>query len=101
MAYTTNPHITNVRQQAVCSRGGRPPERLGHTGVHRSTVWRWLQLPGARDQRYKLVTRSKPVAWTRQTAQASLGGTYCSVETPTTALSLHYLVRAACGGYER
>lgn len=61
MAYTTNPHITNVRRQAVnlvLYQGWTTTKVARHIGVHRSTVWRWLRLPGASDQRFKLVTRS-------------------------------------------
>lgn len=74
MAYTTNPHITNVRREAVnlvLLQRWSTTKAARHVGVHRSTVWRWLHLPGAADQRFKLVTRSaRPHAHPRQLKQA-------------------------------
>lgn len=74
MAYTTNPHITNVRREAVnlvLRQGWTTTKVARHVGVHRTTVWRWLQLPGAHDQRYKLVTRScRPHGHPRQLKQS-------------------------------
>lgn len=74
MAYTTNPHITNVRRQAVnlvLRQGWTTTRAARHVGVHRTTVWRWLSLPGAHDQRYKLVTRTcRPHGHPRQLKQA-------------------------------
>lgn len=61
MAYTTNPHIINVRREAVnlvLLERWSITKAARHIGVHRSTVWRWLQLPGVTDQRFKLATRS-------------------------------------------
>jgi transposase len=73
MAYTTNPHIINVRREAVnlvLLQGWTTTGAARHVGVHRSTVWRWLQLPGASDQRYKLVTGScRPHSHARQLKQ--------------------------------
>lgn len=73
MAYTTNPHIPNVRRKGVnlvLLSGWSAAEAARYLGVHRSTIWRWLRLPGATDQRIKLVTRSaRPLSHPRQLAQ--------------------------------
>jgi transposase InsO family protein len=61
MAYTINPHIINVRRGAVnlvLFQGWTTSKTARYIGVHRTTVWRWLQLPGVSDQRYNLVNRS-------------------------------------------
>lgn len=61
MAYSTNIYLPNVRRRGVnlVLLSGWSCERVArHLGVHRTTVWRWLKLPGATDQRRKLVTRS-------------------------------------------
>ncbi len=61
MAYSTNPHIQNVRRTGVnlvLVSGWSAASAARHLGVHRSTIGRWLKLPGAKDQRVTLVTRS-------------------------------------------
>lgn len=60
MAYSTNPHLPNVRRQAVTlvASGQSMALVARKFGVHRTTVWRWCRLPGASDARVRLVTRS-------------------------------------------
>lgn len=61
MAYSNNPYLSNVRRQAVnlvLRSGWNQTKVARHIGVHRTTIWRWLKLPGAKDQRFKLNNRS-------------------------------------------
>lgn len=73
MAYSTNIYLPNVRRQGVnlvLHSGWSAARAARHLGVHRTTIWRWLQLPGAADQRIKLVTRSsRPHSHPKQLAK--------------------------------
>lgn len=60
MSYSSNPYLPNVRRQAVTLvQGGQSMALVARRfGVHRTTVWRWCNLPGASDKRVKLSNRS-------------------------------------------
>jgi transposase-like protein len=72
MAYSTNPYLPNVRRQAVTLVfGGQSIALVARKfGIHRTTVWRWCRLPGAKDNRVKLINRScRPHTHPKQLAQ--------------------------------
>ena len=73
MAYSSNPYVLNVRRQGVnlvLLQGWSVSQAARHLGVHRTTVWRWLNLSGATDQRVLLRTRSsRPHTHPKQTTQ--------------------------------
>lgn len=60
MSYSSNPYLPNVRRQAVTLVfGGQSVALVARRfGVHRTTIWRWCRMPGATDNRVKLVNRS-------------------------------------------
>lgn len=69
MSYSSNPYLPNVRRQAVTLVFGGQSMALvaRHLGVHRTTVWRWCNLPGATDKRVRLANRScRPHGHARQ-----------------------------------
>lgn len=73
MSYSSNPYLANVRRQAVTLVFGGHSMALAARkfGVHRTTIWRWCNLPGANDKRVKLVNRScRPHGHPRQLAQS-------------------------------
>jgi len=73
MAYSNNIYIPNVRREGVnlaLLSGWSLVKVARHLGVHRTTIWRWCRLPGATDQRIKLVNRScRPLSHPRQLNQ--------------------------------
>ncbi len=61
MAYSTNPYAPRARREAinlVLLHGFTAASAARKTGVHRSTIGRWLARPEAKDQRKLLPTRS-------------------------------------------
>lgn len=64
MAYSTNPYAPRARREAinlVLLHGFTAASAARKTGVHRSTIGRWLQRPEASDKRKLLGTRpSRP-----------------------------------------
>lgn len=62
MSYSTNPYAPRARREAinlVLVHGYTAAAAARKTGVHRSTIGRWLARPEANDQRKLLPTRSR------------------------------------------
>lgn len=73
MSYSSNPYLPNVRRQAVTLVfGGHSMAVVARrVGVHRSTIWRWCNMPGATDKRVNLVNRScRPHGHPKQLTQS-------------------------------